>query len=106
MTRARSGNIPGPHRPGPSGDPIRADELLPWSALHERLGWGPRAIAEARARGLRVLRFANRQYVKGSDVITFLESVADTGDDNQVQDDGPGATHAEQQAAQDGGPTP
>lgn len=64
-----------PHRQGPSGDPLRADELLPWSALHARLGWGPRAIAEARSRGLRVLKFANRQYVKGIDVINFLESV-------------------------------
>ncbi len=68
-------NAPGPHRPGPDGQPIRADELLPWSALHSRLGWGSAAVAQARRRGLRVLRFANRQYVKGSDVITFLESV-------------------------------
>ena len=82
-------NQPGPHRPGPSGDPIRADELLPWSALHTRLGWGPRAVSDARARGLRVLRFANRQYIKGSDVIAFLESVADQADVDQVQGDGP-----------------
>ena len=91
MKRPR--NEAGPHRPGPDGQPIRADELLPWSALHTRLGWGPRAIAEARSRGLRVLRFANRQYVKGSDVITFLESIQGQGDVDQ--DNGA----AEQQAA-------
>ena len=91
-------NQAGPHRPGPTGEPIRADELLPWCALHSRLGWGPRAIAEARSRGLRVLRFANRQYILGGDIIRFLESVADQGDVDQVQGDGPGATHAEQQA--------
>ncbi len=73
MTRPR--NTASPHRPGPNGEPIRADELLPWSALHSRLGWGSRALAEAKARGLRVLRFAKRQYVKGADVISFLESV-------------------------------
>ncbi len=76
----RPHNEAGPHRPGPSGEPIRADELLPWSALHTRLGWGPRAIAEARRHGLRVLSFANRQYVKGNDVIAFLESVAEQDD--------------------------
>ena len=73
MKRPR--NEAGPHRPGPNGEPIRADELLPWSALHTRLGWGSRAVAEARRRGLRVLTFAKRQYVLGRDVIEFLETV-------------------------------
>jgi hypothetical protein len=68
---------PGPHRPGPSGEPVRSDELLPWSALHSRLGWGSRAVAEAKARGLRVLRFSKRQYVLGRDIIEFLEGVQD-----------------------------
>ena len=49
---------PGPHRGPTELQPIRADELLPWSALYERLGWGSAAVAEARRRGLRVLRFA------------------------------------------------
>ncbi len=68
-------NQAGPHRPGPSGEPIRADELYPWSALHTRLGWGDRSIALAKAKGLRVLRFGKRQYFLGRDVIAFLESI-------------------------------
>ncbi len=88
-----SRNEAGPHRPGPNGEPIRADELLPWAALHTRLGWGSRAVAEARRRGLRVLTFAKRQYVKGSDVIAFLESIQGQGDVDQ------GNGTAEQQAA-------
>jgi hypothetical protein len=69
-------NVAGPHHVAPS-DPIRADELLPWIALHDRLGWGTEAVSEARRRGLRVLRFARRQYVLGRDIIEFLERVTD-----------------------------
>ena len=69
-------NAAGPHHVAPS-DPIRADELLPWVALHDRLGWGTEAVSEARRRGLRVLRFARRQYVLGRDIIEFLERVTD-----------------------------
>jgi len=79
MKPPRSHNQAGPHRPGPSGEPIRSDELLPWSALHTRLGWGPAARAEARRRGLRVLSYAKRQYVLGRDVIAFLENVISEG---------------------------
>ena len=70
-------NVSGPHRPGPDGQPIRSDELLPWAALHERLGWGSAAVAEARRRGLRVLKFARRQYVTGAEIIRFLDTVQD-----------------------------
>ena len=73
----RPHNEAGPHRPGPSGEPIRADELLPWSALHTRLGWGARAVAEARRRGLRPLVFAKRRYITGSAIISFLEKQQD-----------------------------
>jgi len=80
MKRPR--NEAGPHRPGPSGESIRGDELLPWSALHTRLGWGARALALAKAKGLRVLRFGKWQYVKGSDVIAFLEAVQNQAPDS------------------------
>ena len=70
-----SRNQAGPRNHGPSGEPIRSDELLPWRALHDRLGWSNRVLADARRRGLRVLKFGNRQYVLGRDVIAFLESV-------------------------------
>ena len=84
-------NGAGPHRPGPSGESIKADELLPWAALHDRLGWGARALAAAKARGLRVLKFSKWRYVKGSDVIAFLESI-------QGKQAGPVEAQAEQQA--------
>ena len=84
MKRPR--NEAGPHRPGPSGEPIRSDELLPWAALHTRLGWGSRATAEAKARGLRVLSFAKRQYVLGRDIITFLEGQADQAEHDDQQE--------------------
>ena len=80
-------NAAGPHHVAPS-DPIRADELLPWVALHDRLGWGTEAVSEARRRGLRVLRFARRQYVLGRDIIEFLERVTDQDlSEGQNQDD-------------------
>jgi hypothetical protein len=79
-------NQAGPHRPGPSGEGIRADELLPWACLHDRLGWGARALASARAQGLRVLRFGKWQYVLGRDVIAFLERVQ-TGNPDSVSGD-------------------
>jgi hypothetical protein len=81
---------PGPHNGPKELKPIRADELLPWSALYDRLGWGAAALAEARCRGLRVLRFARRQYVTGAEVIRFLQSV---DDDNQA-----GGTHQDSES--------
>ncbi len=88
-------NQAGPHRPGPSGEPIRTDELYPWSALHTRLGWGPRAVAVAKAKGLRVLGFAKRQYVLGRDVIAFLESIhGELQAARQASGAGPGAKQA------------
>ena len=65
-------NEAGPHRPGPSGEPMGADELLPIRALHERLGWGPRTVARAQKDGLRVIRYAKWAHVLGSDLIDFL----------------------------------
>jgi len=71
--KPRPSNEAGPHRPGPSGEPIRPDELYPWAALHERLGWGSAAVAEARRRGLRPLVFARHHYFTGRALIDFLE---------------------------------
>jgi hypothetical protein len=65
-------SAPGPHRSPPSTIGIRADELLPIRALHERLGWGPRTVAKAQRDGLRVIRYAKWAYVRGADVIAFL----------------------------------
>jgi hypothetical protein len=90
--KPRGQNQAGPHRRGPSGEPIRADELLPWSALHDRLGWGSRTISKARAQGLRVLRFGGRQWVKGADIIAFLDAhpLAGVQGNGDQADGGPG----------------
>jgi len=69
----RTPRPPGPHRPPPSAVGIRADELLPIRALHERLGWGARTTARAQREGLRVLTFAKWKYCRGIDVIAFLD---------------------------------
>ena len=72
-------NKAGPRNHGPSGEPISADKLYPWRSLHDQLGWSNRVLADARKRGLRVLKFGNRQYVTGKAVIAFLESVGSDG---------------------------
>lgn len=74
-------NEPGPYRPRASATGIRADELLPLHALHERLGWGPRTISKAQREGLRVLGYAKWKYVRGCDVTDFLvRAQANSGD--------------------------
>lgn len=70
MTRPR--NAAGPHRQPPSAIGIRADEILPLRALHERLGWGARTVAQAQRDGLRIARYGKWKYVRGSDIIEFL----------------------------------
>jgi hypothetical protein len=37
------------------------------------LGWGPRTLAAAKAKGLRILRWSKRAYVKTDDIIAFIE---------------------------------
>ena len=77
-------NQAGPHRPPPSAVGIRADELLPIRALHERLGWGPRTVAKAQRDGLRVLKYAKWAYVTGADVLAFLAGPADSKSDGEA----------------------
>lgn len=74
-------NQAGPHRPPPSAIGIRADELLPIRALHERLGWGPRTVAKAQRDGLRVLTYAKWKYVTGADVLEFFARLGEGGGD-------------------------
>lgn len=98
--KTRPSNQAGAHRPGPTGEPVRADELLPWSALHTRLGWGSRTVAKARAGGLRVLAFGGRLYVKGADVIAFLDAHPLAGDQGNGDQGGGNGQNG------DGGPQP
>jgi hypothetical protein len=78
--KPRPSNQAGAHRPGPSGESVRADELLPWSALHTRLGWGSRTVAKAQRDGLRVLTYGGRKYVTGRSLIDFLDAHPLAGD--------------------------
>jgi hypothetical protein len=85
-----SRNTAQPHRPGPSGEPIKPDELYPLSALHTRLGWGPRGLAHAKRQGLRILAFSKWRYVKGADLINFIERQAGFGEGGAVGQGGEG----------------
>jgi hypothetical protein len=65
-------NTAGAHRPGPSGELVKADCLYPWAALHTLLGWGSRTVARALRDGLPVLTYGSRRYVRGDALIAFL----------------------------------
>ena len=65
-------NTADPIDQAPAASPSARGELYPWSTLHVRMGWSSRATAEAQRKGLRVLAFAKRKYVLGSDLIAFL----------------------------------
>lgn len=41
----------------------------------KRMGWGRHAADQARRRGLKATRFGKRVYVKGSDVLDFIDRV-------------------------------
>lgn len=71
----RSAKPVGPHRVIPT-ESIRSGELWPIRLLHERLGWGPRTLAAAKVKGLRILRWSKRAYVKTDDIIAFIEKQA------------------------------
>jgi len=73
MTRPAR-NTSGPHRPRPSGQPIRPGELWPIALLHTRLGWGARSRAAAIRQGLPVHRWNKYAYVSTTALIAFLES--------------------------------
>jgi len=60
----------------PAGS-IRRDELLTLRALRERLGWGEHTIRQARQAGLRLIRFGNKKYALGKDVLRFFRRLAE-----------------------------
>jgi hypothetical protein len=51
-------------------------ELYRLDELKRRMAWTDSSLRSARRRGLRVLGHGKRRYVKGRDVIRFLESVS------------------------------
>lgn len=40
----------------------------------DRLGWGRHAMRSARKEGMKVIRFANRGYLLGDDIIEFFKN--------------------------------
>jgi hypothetical protein len=54
---------------------INPAELLPLATLKSRLRWGDKTVAQAQRDGLPVLRYAKWGYVRGQDLIAFLERV-------------------------------
>jgi len=78
--KSRPSNQAGPHRAGPSGDPIRSDNLYTWRCLHTVLGWGSRTVARALRDGLPVLTYGGRRYVRGDALIEFLSRHPLAGD--------------------------
>ena len=61
---------------------IRADELLTLVEAGRRLGLGRKGLLHARAEGLRVARFGRGLFVRGDDLLSFFDMLAErqTGD--------------------------
>lgn len=68
----RPPNIPGPHRPAPPAPPIDPAVVYPFRRLAD-WGFGPRTVAAMQRAGLRVLRFSKFKFVRGADLIAFLD---------------------------------
>jgi hypothetical protein len=66
-------NQPGPHRRGPTGG-IPVDVVSPLPVAMEGLGWGPKTLATAKKKGLRILCFGKRSYIFGGDLLDFLRA--------------------------------
>jgi hypothetical protein len=64
-------NSAGAHRAVAAG-PIISGQLWPIRLLHDKLGWGARAVARAKREGLPVLAWGKFRYVRTDDLIGFL----------------------------------
>ena len=73
MTRPR--NEAGPHRAVSTAEPIDPAKTYPIRALHQ-WGFGARSLAAMQRNGLRVLRYSKWKFVRGQDLIDFLERAA------------------------------
>lgn len=47
--------------------------LYRWDEAAKRMGWGRKAADAARRRGLKTMRTGKRVYVKGSELLAFVE---------------------------------
>ena len=68
----------GPHRPAPPCPPIDPGLVYPFRRLID-WGFGARTVAGMQRDGLKVLRFSKWKFVRGSDLIVFLESAGRGG---------------------------
>lgn len=55
---------------------ISTFELYTLDELKQRMGWTDSSLRSARLRGLRLLGFGKRRFVRGRDVVRFLEAWA------------------------------
>jgi len=54
---------------------VHADELLTLKELQRRLGWGEHSVRKARQAGLRLVRFGNKKYCLGRDLLAFFDGL-------------------------------
>jgi hypothetical protein len=66
MSRDTSTGLPAPGF-------IEPANLYTLDEVRARLGWKEQAFRTARRQGLRILRHGNRGFVRGSEIIRFLE---------------------------------
>jgi hypothetical protein len=78
-------NTPGPHRPGPSGEPqpIPPGQLWPLEFFHTVCGYGSQSRAEAIRLGLPIYRWARRSWILTDDLIVFLKREGARGDQDE-----------------------
>ncbi|NMC19606.1 MAG: hypothetical protein GYA33_04230 [Thermogutta sp.] len=79
MSKRPSRTQPGPHRPIPPYPPIDPHVTYPIRRLAD-WGFGPRSVARMQRLGLPVLRFGKWKFVRGRDLIAFLESASKEAD--------------------------
>lgn len=65
-----------PKRPDRPGVIVPA-EIYTSDELKRRLGWGPRSLNRAKKDGLKVRRYGNVRFVRGSDFIDWIAKAAE-----------------------------
>jgi hypothetical protein len=59
---------------------VTPERLYRSDELSHRMGWRPSGWRAARRAGLRAMRYGKRWFVKGSDLIAFIEEQANRGE--------------------------
>jgi hypothetical protein len=61
----------------PALGPVQASVLYPIETAKALMGWGQRALREARRAGLKVRKVGRREYIIGRDIIEFVEQAGE-----------------------------